>query len=126
MNAASAAFESLFEALAADGETAGFVTDDVLAEDRRLGFKSSGRGIKSFLKNMDSVRSVGVRLGSCDVIATRGERHALVHGVFVSDSEFAVDVLARVSCDEDGKISSYAVFDLHDGETARQDLDAQI
>ncbi len=126
MNAASAAFENLFGALAAGGDTAGFVTDDVLAEDRRLGFKSSGRGIKSFLKNMDSVRSVGVRLASYDVLATRGDRHALVHGVFVSDSEFAVDVLVRVSCADDGRISSYAVFDLHDEETARQDLDAQI
>jgi hypothetical protein len=112
----------MFDAIDTDGGGM-FVTGDVVGEDRRRGMSSSGRGRAMFLKNMAGLQSVGARRGPTEVLATRGERHALVRATFEFPSEFAADVLVCLELDDGGLLASYVVYDPDAIDEAFRDLD---
>jgi ketosteroid isomerase-like protein len=96
---------------------------DCIMEDRRTGVRVTTRGRAALIENtrgMTSVTSMPIHL-----VATRGERLALVGTAFVgaiAGGDFEVDAVQVVEIDESGLITRGALFD----ETAMDDAFAVL
>lgn len=109
---------------------AGTMADNFVADDRR-GLLGSGRqlGRDAAVLHARTVADVGVRNVTSNVVATRGDRVALIRARFWGrDSRpdaFRTEVLHTVEIDNDGRITSFVAFDLDDLDAAFAELDAR-
>ncbi|KAA0087150.1 hypothetical protein CIW52_02000 [Mycolicibacterium sp. P9-64] len=108
---------------------AAMVADDICNDDRRR-VVSSGvlRGRDAQTANLRAVVDVGVKNFESVVIATRGERVALMR-TCVSGGQlpeaFGLELLTIIEIDSDNRISSGIQFDLDDIDEAFAELDAR-
>jgi DNA-binding SARP family transcriptional activator len=130
-NAASQVYER-FKACFASRDWVGIAaitTDDISTDDRRRVVNAGaqhGRDVQ--MADLRAMAGVGVERVTSIVVATRGERLALVHVcAFNRDmpAEIGAEMLSLVEIDCDNRIAAGVVFDLHDVEAAFHDLDAR-
>jgi hypothetical protein len=105
------------------------VADDVLTDDRRRvvsGGIQSGRAAQA--ADMRAVAGVGVKSIESSVIATRGDRLALIRARVAGDERpdaFGIELLIVVGIDEDGRLVAGILFDLDDIDAASAELEAR-
>ena len=87
------------------------------------------RGREAEIANMRAIADLGATITTSDVIATRGERLALIRiRLSVRDQEpsaFDTELLNIVEIDADDRIAAIVVFDLDDFDAAFEELDAR-
>lgn len=131
-NAASQAVERFWKYVAASEWTAMAETmaDDFCSRDRRRGVNAgflSGRAVH--VTNMRAVAEVGFEGFTSTVVATRGQRLALIR---VRSSvrgsapgEVAAEMLSIVEIDADNRLTAADLFDLEDIDAAFAELDSR-
>lgn len=122
-NEAVRVWYAVFRAIGDEAELRRIIASDVIGDDRRRGLASSGRGLDSFLKNFSALHDIGLRPVSSDVVAQRGDSHALVRSTFSTDENFDAEVLVVVELNELGLLGHYVVMDLRDIDETRAELD---
>jgi hypothetical protein len=130
-NAASRAYDQFnVYLMARDWDAmAELIADDICNDDRRR-VVSSGvrRGRDAETANLRAVVDVGVKNFEFVVIATRGERVALMRAC-VSGGQlpeaFGLELLTIIEIDSDNRISSGIQFDVDDIDAAFEELDAR-
>ncbi|MGD1257908.1 BTAD domain-containing putative transcriptional regulator [Mycobacterium seoulense] len=130
-NAASRAEDQLFARSAAGdwAAIAEILADDSLVEDRRRVVNVGvWDGRDSVMANMRALAEGLVQV-TLTVIATRGERLALIRiRSFEPDSqrgEFVIELLGIAETDTDGQIAAHVFFDVDDADAAFDELDAR-
>ncbi len=106
------------------------LADDISTDDRRRVVNAGiRRGRDAEIANMRAVADLGATLTTSDVIATRGERLALIRiRLSIRDQEpraFDAESLDVVEIDADDRIAAIVVFDLDDIDAAFEELDAR-
>ncbi|AEV75449.1 putative ATPase [Mycolicibacterium rhodesiae NBB3] len=105
------------------------VADDVLTDDRRRvvsGGIQSGRAAQA--ADMRAVAGVGVKSIESSVIATRGDRLALIRVRVAGDERpdaFGIELLIVVGINEDDRLVAGILFDLDDIDAAFAELEAR-
>ncbi len=131
-NAASRAYDRVNACVAArDWEVmADMVAEDVCDDDRRRvvsGGVRRGRDVE--IKNVRAIADVGVRNFVSGVIATRGQRLALVRtrvsGGDQRPEAFSLEMLCIIEINADGRIAASVLFDLDEIDAAFTELDAR-
>ncbi|MCV7436618.1 AAA family ATPase [Mycobacterium seoulense] len=130
-NAASRAEDQLFARSAAGdwAAIAEILADDSLVEDRRRVVNVGvWDGRDAVMANMRALAEGLVQV-TLTVIATRGERLALIRiRSFEPDSqrgEFVIELLGIAETDTDGQIAAHVFFDVDDADAAFDELDAR-
>nr|WP_233213342.1 BTAD domain-containing putative transcriptional regulator [Mycobacterium sp. QGD 101] len=131
-NAASRAYER-FNAyfVASDWDAlAETMTDDFFADDRRRVVGTGGQqGREAAVTQARVVVGIGVTNATSTVVATRGERLALMRTRFWGRDErpdaFASEVLHMVEIDAKHRIMKFVAFDLEDIGAAVEELDSR-
>ncbi|WP_137146718.1 BTAD domain-containing putative transcriptional regulator [Mycolicibacterium sp. CR10] len=106
------------------------MADDFIADDRRRFVGAGGQlGRDAAVDHARITADLGVRNATSTVVATRGERLALMRARFWGRDDqpdaFSTEVLHMVEIDAEQQITAVAAFDLDDLETAVAELDAR-
>ena len=106
------------------------MADDISDDDRRRVVNAGiRRGPQAEIDNMRAIADLGATVTTSDVIATRGERLALVRiRVSIRDQEasaFDIESLNIVEIDTDDRIAAIVTFDHDDIDAAFEELDAR-
>jgi hypothetical protein len=106
---------------------AAIIGDDMLYEDRRRGLASSSHGRDAYVEMLRYIHNVRTAAVETTVLATRGQRLALVRTVLSGPQEIAyeVEVFSVKEVDEDGCLVAQVVFDLGELGDAYRVLDAR-
>jgi class 3 adenylate cyclase/tetratricopeptide (TPR) repeat protein len=92
-------------------------------EDRRVGMSTRMSGSADVMEFFHALRTLGITQIDLDVVATRGDRLALVRALY-QGSAFEVEMLTLFATDEDGLGLSSRIFDPSDDTGALAELDA--
>ena len=106
------------------------LADDISDDDRRRAVNAGiRRGPQAEIDNMRAIADLGATVTTSDVIATRGERLALVRiRVSIRDQEaraFDTESLNVIEIDTDVRIAAIVTFDPDDIDAAFEELDAR-
>ena len=129
-NAASQAYERICECLETRDwdAVADLCAENVSVEDRRRVVNAGIRtGRDAAVKDLQVTAEMGFTYKMLSVIATRGDRLALmrVRGAGRDPGAFTNEVPNVVELDSDGRITAAVVFDLEDIDAAFEELDAR-
>jgi len=130
VNAASRVHERFFRLFAdrAWAEMSGMCAEGVMSDDRRTVI---GTGVllgrEANIGNMRAVAEFGVTLSASSVVATRGQRLALVVDSFESngDEPFGAAMLTVAEIDVAEQIAAFITFDADDLDAALAELDTR-
>ena len=106
------------------------LTDDIVHDDRR---RVVGAGVRhgrdAEIENMRTAADLGSRNMESTIIATRGERLALLRLRFSDEDQAAeallLEVLGIVEVNADNRIATHVAFDPNDTDTAFEELDTR-
>ncbi len=131
-NTASHVHQTFFECFAdRDWATMSEMCADAVVSDDRRTVISSGllRGREANIGNMRAIAEFGVTLSASSVVATRGQRLALILDNFESNAEepepFVAAMLTVAEVDTGERITAFVTFDPDDFDAAFQELDAR-
>ena len=131
-NAATRVIERVQASLAAHDwdAIAEIMADDISDDDRRRAVNAGiRRGSQAEIENMRAIADLGATVTTSDVIATRGDRLALVRiRVSIRDQEasaFDFESLNIVEIDTDDRIAAIVTLDHDDIDSAFEELDAR-
>ncbi len=131
-NTASHVHQTFFECFAdRDWATMSEMCADAVVSDDRRTVISSGllRGREANIGNMRAIAEFGVTLSASSVVATRGQRLALILDNFESNAEepepFVAAMLTVAEVDAGERITAFVTFDPDDFDAAFQELDAR-
>ncbi|MBV8960437.1 MAG: nuclear transport factor 2 family protein, partial [Actinobacteria bacterium] len=122
----TARYRASFE-LAAEGrwdELAELIAEDFVFHDRRGGLGSVVRGRQHALDSTRTLLEIGAVSLEVEVLATRGDRLALLRRLFRSEDGYAVELLWIHGEDEHGRNVLGVAFDPHDVVAAFDELDS--
>jgi class 3 adenylate cyclase/ketosteroid isomerase-like protein len=125
-NAATGAARRISHAIVAGDRTAlvSMLAPGIVIEDRRPMFRTMMVGRDDVIANMANVRNIGVSAIDVDVVATRGERLALMRDLYRGrDGE--VEDLYVIELGDDGACISGCHFAPTDADAAFDELDAR-
>ena len=130
VNAASRVHERFFRFFAgrAWAEMSGMCAEGVVSDDRRTVIGTGVlRGREANIGNMRAVAEFGVTLSASSVVATRGQRLALVVDSFESngDEPFGAAMLTVAEIDVAEQITAFVTFDADDLDAALAELDTR-
>ncbi|WP_235632340.1 BTAD domain-containing putative transcriptional regulator [Mycolicibacterium rutilum] len=124
---ADAQFNMLFAARRWD-DIAAMLHDELRVEDRRRGLRREGGG-DTELAEVRALAELGTARMSSEVLATRGERLALVHTRAVGrdprPDAFRTDFLRITAVDADDRVTACISFDTDDLASAIDELDTR-
>lgn len=131
-NAASQSYERFNDCFTARdwAALANTMADDFLTDDRRRLLGSGEQhGREAAVAHARAVAAVGVRNAFSTVVATRGERLALIRARFWGHDDrpdaFSAEVLHAVEVGSDSRIASFVAFDLDDIDAALEELETR-
>ena len=106
------------------------LTDDIVHDDRRRVVGAGvRRGRHAEIENMRTAADLGSRNMESTIIATRGERLALLRLRFSDEDQaaeaFLLEVLGIVEVNADNRIATHVAFDPNDMDAAFEELDAR-
>lgn len=105
------------------------MADDFVADDRRRVVGSGRGGRDAALAHVGVITDLGVTHSDCIVLATRGNRLALLRARFggrdVQPDAFFIDVLHLVEVSEASELTGFVAFDVDDLDAAITELDAR-
>ncbi|HVE94626.1 MAG TPA: nuclear transport factor 2 family protein, partial [Acidimicrobiales bacterium] len=125
---AHARFAALFAQRdwAAAGENC---SDNYVHDDRRAGLRNTFHGRDEAMALARGVADIGVKEFVTTVVATRGDRSALLRMRLVGRDRrpdaFHTEVLTLVAVNRDERITDWITFDLEDSEAAFAELDVR-
>lgn len=128
-NAASRHYEAA-ASLAAAGrieEWTAVVPPGIVVDDRRAGLGSRLVGVDAVLANVRELPRVGIRRVETDVVAVRGDDHALLRTTWRGDpvAGFEVEVWVVTSCSDEGTVF-VGQYDRADLTSAVDELDERF
>ncbi|MEX2538614.1 MAG: nuclear transport factor 2 family protein [Actinomycetota bacterium] len=109
------------------GAARALLSEAAISEDRRAGLKAVFEGREAFIGNLKAVAELpGTVQGTQKVLATRGERLALVSthwSTTDNPASFHVEFLVLGELDEDGRFDRALLFDASDLDAALAELE---
>ncbi len=124
-NAATRTLAAHGEHLAQGYDDPLYYAEDVVHEDRRVGFGGWRFEGREELMEHNRVSMVGVRRVAFEPVAIRGDRHALIRQLFTS-KDFEIEALVLCELDENGRMKYTALFDTNDVDVASRELDERF
>ncbi len=100
---------------------AALYSDEVAFEDRRSGLRTRLEGKVAIIEHA-RVAARGTEM-QASLVATRGDRLALMRGLISTGREYEVELLLLHELDEDGRLVLNMLFDADDTEEAMAELD---